>query len=97
MYSRVMSIRLLPGKMDQALHIFRESIMPAIESRRGCVGVFVLTSREKDEIVTMSLWESYESMMAPELSDFIDQQLAKLTNVLREPPFEDRYELELMS
>ena len=55
----------------------------------------MLVSRENHELVIITLWDTVENRVACERDGFIDQQLAKLTNVLREPPFGNSYDLEL--
>jgi heme-degrading monooxygenase HmoA len=97
MYALMMTIRTLPSRFEQGVRIFRESIVPAIEARKGFQGFFMLVNRENHEIVVIILWDTSEHRMASERDGFIDQQLAKLTNILREPPFGNIYDLELMS
>ena len=97
MYSRMMNIRILPSRIDQGVRILRKSIVPAIESQRGFQGLFMLVNQEKAEIVLISVWDTNHNRMASERNDFIDQQLAKLTNILRERPFGDLYDLEMFT
>ena len=97
MYTRMMTIRTLPSRFEQGVRILRESIVPAIETRKGFQGFFMLVNRVNYEIVIISLWDTFENRLASERDGFIDQQLAKLTNILREPPFGNIYYLELTS
>ena len=97
MYSRIISLRILPGKMDQAINIFRSSILPAIKNQRGNASVLVFSCREKNELISCTLWDTYEDMMETERSSFLDQQIAKLSTVLAESPQGNEYELEIMS
>ena len=97
MYSRIISLRVRPGNMDQALHIFRSSILPALKNQRGNASVLVFSCREKNEIISCTLWETHEAMMETERSGFLDQQIAKLTTALAESARGDEYELEIIS
>ena len=97
MYSHIVSLRIRPGKMDQALHIFRSSILPSLKNQRGNASVLVFSCREKNELVNCTLWETYENMLELERSGFLDQQMAKLSVVLTEPAEGDEYELEIIS
>jgi hypothetical protein len=54
-------MRIRPGKMDQALHIFRSSILPALKNQRGSASVLVFSCREKNELINCTLWETYEN------------------------------------
>ena len=97
MYSHIISLRIRPGKMDQALNIFRSSIPPALKNQRGNASVLVFSCREKNELISCTLWDTYEAMMETERSGFLDQQMAKLSVVLTEPAEGDEYELEIIS
>ena len=97
MNSRIISLRIRPGKMDQALRIFRSSILPATKNQRGNASVLVFCCREKNELISCTLWETYEDMMETERSGILDQQIAKLSTVLAESPQGDEYELEILS
>ena len=97
MYSHIISLRIRPGKMDQALHIFRSSILPALKNQRGNASVLVFSCREKNELVNCTLWDTYEDMLELERSGFLDRQMAKLSTVLTKPAEGDKYELEIIS
>lgn len=92
-----MSLRIMPGKMDQALNIYRNSILPRIEKREGFASSLVFSCRQKNELIACTLWETYESMAEVDRSGFLDQQVAKLSGVLAESAEGDEYELEIFS
>ena len=83
--------------MDQALHIFRSSILPALKNQRGNASVLVFSCREKNELINCTLWDTNETMRELERSGFLDQQMAKLSVILTEPAEGDEYELEIIS
>jgi hypothetical protein len=97
MYARMMMIRTLPSRFEHAMRILRESIVPAVEARRGFQRLFMPVNRENHEIVLVTLWDTFYDRLASERSGFIDQQIAKLTNVLRESPFGNSYDVEHIS
>ena len=96
-YSQIISLRIRPGKMDQALDMYRRSILPNIEERSGFASNLVFSCREKNELICCTMWESYASMMEADRSGFTDQQISKLSAVLAEPGEGDHYELEVFS
>ena len=87
----------MPGKMDQALGIYRRSVLPSIEERSGFATNLVFSCRDKNELVSCTMWETYDSMIEADRSGFMDQQIAKLSTVLAEPGEGDHYELEILS
>ncbi len=72
MYSHIISLRIRPGKMDQALNIFRSSIPPALKNQRGNASVLVFSCREKNELINCTLWDTYENMLELERSGFLE-------------------------
>ena len=88
----------MPGKLEKATKIFRDSTMPAIKQQRGNVGFFLVWGYIGNELLTFTLWEGKKAKLEVEQSGFLDQQMAKLmNNVLAEPVNGGNYELKLMS
>lgn len=96
-YTRVISFRVRPGKLEETVEIYRRSIMPEVKDLAGNLGFFLLVNRDDEEVVAFSLWDSYEHKAAPERSGFIDGQMNKLSGLLMEPYRIRDYELVLMS
>jgi hypothetical protein len=97
MYSQIISLSIRLGKMDQALGIYRRSILPKIEERQGFAKNLVFSCRVRNELISCTVWETYASMMETERSGFMNQQIVKLSRVLAEPAEGDQYELEMFS
>jgi heme-degrading monooxygenase HmoA len=93
MYARVITMRLIPGKMDQAIRIFQHSAIPAVQKQKGYVDFSLMENRDMNELIVMSRWETERDMLALEENDFVDQQMAKLSTVVREPPTGACYKL----
>jgi hypothetical protein len=50
--------------MYQALGIYRSSVVPKIEKRRGFASSLVFSCKEKNELICCTtLWETYDSMI----------------------------------
>jgi heme-degrading monooxygenase HmoA len=79
--------------MDQALGIIDTSIGPALDSREGFRGLFMLTGREDLELVSLSLWEDEQSLEAIEQDGFADKQASKLSTVIAGPITGEVYEV----
>lgn len=86
MYLRMITIRVRPGRMDQAIRIFQRSISPVLHQQEGFISFSLMENRERSELVGMSHWETERDLLALEENGFIDQQVAKLSTVLSEPP-----------
>ena len=68
MWARFGAIQIQPGRMDEFVQIFRESMVPAVRAQKGFKGVLVLADRETNKAIGMSLWESEPDARAVETS-----------------------------
>jgi heme-degrading monooxygenase HmoA len=93
MYARVTLVRILPGKMDEAIGIFRDSVVPAAQQQEGHKGHYLLTDRKNSKGISISLWETEADMTAGETSGHYLQQLAKFKGIFAAPPVREDYEV----
>jgi heme-degrading monooxygenase HmoA len=94
MYARVGTANVVPGKIDEAVSIWRDSVMPVMSQLSGYQGGRILVDRTNNKVVSMSWWTSAEALEAsgpnsPELQ----AQLAKFAQVFTGPPDLSHYEL----
>ena len=93
MYARVTLVQILPGKIDEAIGIFRDSVVPAAQQQKGHKGHYLLTDRKNSKGISISLWETEADMTAGETSGHYLQQLAKFKDILAAPPLRETYEV----
>ena len=63
---RVNRRKIQPGKLDEAIRLFNDSIIPTVRDRKGNVSGWLLTNAASSEIVAVAFWASDEEMMAEE-------------------------------
>jgi heme-degrading monooxygenase HmoA len=95
MYARMVSAQIQPGKMDEVINIFRDSIKPVSRQQPGYKGGYFLTNAQTGKAVSIGLWESEEAMKAGETSDYLREQVAKLAPFFAAPPVTEHYEVSL--
>lgn len=95
MYARVTTVQILPGKLDLAINLFRDSVVPAAAEQPGYLGHYLLTDREHDKAISISLWGTEVDMMAGETSGHYLQQLLKFKDLFAEPPGRQDYEVSV--
>ena len=93
MFSRVVNIKLKPGKTEEAINLYRESIVPAAEQQQGFKGTYLLTDSDNDMGIAISLWESEEAMKAGETSGYYQEQVDKFSELFAESPTMAHYEV----
>jgi heme-degrading monooxygenase HmoA len=95
MYARVTLVQVLPGKIDGAIGLFQDSVVPAADQQEGHKGHYLLTDRESGKGISISLWETRADMTAGESSGHYQQQLAKFKDIFAAPPVREAYEVSV--
>ena len=55
MHARVMTGLIQPGKMDEMIRIYRDSVMPTAKEQKGLKGGILLTDSNTNKIISISL------------------------------------------
>ena len=92
MYTRIVNVSLKPGKVDEAIKIYENSVVPAAKAVEGYSGGYLLVDREKNTGKSIAMYETKEKMIASEESGYFQEQLAKFGELFSEPPVTETYE-----
>lgn len=95
MQARVTLIQILPGKMAEAINIYKDSVVPAAHQQKGCKGLTLLTEHNTGRGISITLWQTEADLTAGESSGYYQQQLAKFTDVFGAPPVREQYEVSV--
>jgi hypothetical protein len=92
MYSRVtlLEVDTLRIDMDDAVGLFRGSVLPALREHAGYEGALVLTTPEGKGMIA-TLWETEEAAAAS--AAFATGELERFMTLFRAPPGRDHYEV----
>lgn len=93
MYAQVVRVQIQPGKADEAITIFKEAILPAVQSRDGLKQVNMLVDRENNRGIGFTLWETKAQVDELASSGFFQEQVGKLATLLAGPPEREVYEV----
>ena len=98
MVARATMAEIDPVRMsiDDAVELFRESVLPALHEQPGFDGVYVLLTPEGQALV-LTFWESEEAADAglEGSRSFYAEQVEKFVTLYRAPPGRDHYEVVL--
>ena len=86
MYARVVTVQIQPGTTDEAVAIFRDSVLPAATWQRGFNSALLLTDQNAGKAISVTFWETESYLFAGESSGYLQEQVAKLESVLACPP-----------
>lgn len=95
MHAGITTFRVRPGGTEEAVLIYLGSVVPKMREQRGFRGGLVLSNPEIDEGYTITLWETEADAEAYESSGAYQEQVAKLGNLLAEPPTRKLYEVSI--
>jgi heme-degrading monooxygenase HmoA len=96
MVARVTSAEIDPVRMslDQAVGLFRESVVPALHEQEGFEGVYVLVSPE-GQVLALTFWSDEEAADAGIAGgrSFYAEQIEKFVTIYRSPPGRETYDV----
>ena len=93
MYSQVVRANIQPGRMDEGIALFRDSVIPAVRERSGLQSLRLLVDREGNKIIGISVWDSEADVAGLMSSGFYQEQVAKFAAVFAGPPEREVYEV----
>jgi heme-degrading monooxygenase HmoA len=98
MIARATLAEIDPVRMgvDQAVALFRESVLPALREQDGYEGVYVLLSDE-GKVLALTFWDSEEAADAGIAGgrSFYAEQVGKFVTLYRSPPGREMYDIVL--
>ena len=93
MHVRAATVQLLPGKTQEAIALYNDSVIPAARAQKGFRGAYLMTDASRNKGLSISLWESEADMLAGESSGYYQEQIGKFGSILAEPATMEHYEL----
>ena len=97
MYARISTVKVQPEQVDEAIRIYRESVVPALEGQAGFAGALLLTQPDSGQGISITMWASPEDQVASETSGFYREQLAKFAGLFTVTPVREVYEVSVQA
>ena len=85
MYENVTTLAFRCGRLDEALDLLRQSIVPVLRAQDGLLHLCLLPDRAHDKITVISLWTCAASARATESVGPYRREVNRLDPLLREP------------
>ncbi len=92
MYSQVLRVNIQPGKMDEAIAIFKDSVAPAIHGWSGLQIGRLLVDRAGNKVMAVSFWDGQADEAGLQSSGAYQEQVAKFAALFAGPPEVEVYE-----
>jgi len=93
MFARVIKLQLRPGKLDEFLRLFQDTIALATAAQPGFGGMTLLTGASH-QVVAVGLWETEAALLASEHANNAEN-LADMHGLLGGPPLHEAYMVSL--
>ena len=84
-----------PGKMDEGVAFYRDSILPTLKQQKGFRGLYWLADHKTAKYTVITLWETEDDMVATETSGLLQEVITKFAEFVAAPPAIERYEVAL--
>jgi len=86
MHAQVVRVLVQPGKLDEAMRIRGDSVVPLARQQAGYRGGLAFVDRDSSRITAVFLWETRADLEAFAGSDLYQEQLRRVGPYLAGPP-----------
>ncbi len=96
MHARVATVQYQPGKMDEGIQLYRESMLPETRQQRGFKGAMGLVDRSTGKSILITLWQTEADAQASGTSSaYLQAHIAKFASLWAAAPVFETYEVAL--
>ena len=81
MYARVTTFHLRIDKREEAIDIYKNSIVPEAKQQKGFRGASFLVNKNAGKFVSTTIWEDMESAVANQKTGYYQRQIDKLLDL----------------
>jgi len=92
MFARVVTGKIKIESNDEAIAIYKDSLIPAAREQKGFKSAQLFTNPKTGEYIAITVWETEEDMVAGDISGYLQEQLGKFAAHFAEPPIIEQYE-----
>jgi heme-degrading monooxygenase HmoA len=93
MYARVASVKVQVKRLDEAIRVYQEGVVPALREQPGFAGVELLVNRETGHGISITRWATQEDQIASETSGFYREQVGRFGGLFDAAPVREAYEV----
>ena len=66
MHVRAVTVQIQPGKMQEAIDVYKDSVVPAAKAQKGFQGAYLMTDASSGKGLSITFWDSEADMEAVE-------------------------------
>ncbi len=91
MHARVILGKVRMHKQEEAVRLYKETIIPAAEKQKGFKSVNLLTDPDTNKFISITIWETENDMLSSEASGYLQKQLDRIEALFVGPPSIQHY------
>ena len=85
LYLRLLSVRIQSGKMDEFKKIYKNDIIPTLQTIKGCLYAYLTENIEnKNEVISLTIWDNKQNADDYERSGLFDKLNEKVKHTFAE-------------
>ena len=75
MFARFTIVQMKEDKFDDAIKLYKDSVVPGAKSQKGFCGIYLFTDRKTGKGYSISLWDSEEDAVGMSVCNLVYQYL----------------------
>jgi heme-degrading monooxygenase HmoA len=95
MFARMTILQVVPENADDAVRLFRRSVVPEAKKQRGYRGACLLTNTAMGKAIAVTFWRREADALANETSRYYQEQLVKFLQFYSGPPMREGYVVQV--
>jgi len=84
------------GKIEEAVRIYEDEVIPEGKDQKGFFGSYVFTDKESSRLMAISLWNSKDDILACVENGYYNRQIEKFNGYFVEPPIQNEFEVSML-
>jgi heme-degrading monooxygenase HmoA len=97
MFARMTIMQVKTEMIDEAIALFKQSVIPDAKKQKGFKGSCLLVDRNLGRGIAVTFWRNEKDAIASEENRYYQEQLVKALNFFTLPPIREGYEVSLHS
>lgn len=96
MYARSTTMHISPYRLDEAIGIVQNQVLPAAQQQRGFKGLLMMVDRGMGQSIVITLWEEeLDRQVTGSNSAYYREAIGKIVPFLTDAPTVEDYEIAM--
>jgi heme-degrading monooxygenase HmoA len=95
MFARITVMHVYLDRIDEAIELYRKSVIPEAKKQKGFRAACLLLDRSTGKGNAITFWKSEQDAIANEKNLYYQEQLVKFLVFFSAPPIREGYEVQI--